>query len=63
MNVKQVYWQKKLRDTVTRLGNYIEIANDEKLIPGLRNDARRAIPALQARFIELQSLAYEDSSA
>lgn len=60
---KKNYWQKKLRDTVMRLGNYIEIANDEKLIPGLRNDARRTIPALQARFIELQRRAYETSNA
>lgn len=60
---KQSYWQKKLRDMVTRLGNYIEIANDEKSAPGLRNDARRVIPALQARFIELQRRAYETSNA
>lgn len=51
---KQSYWQKKTRDAVSRLGKYIEMANDEKAIPGLRNDARRAIPALQTRFIELQ---------
>ena len=63
MNVKKNYWQKKLRDMMARLGDYIEIANNEKLLPGLRNDAKRAIPVLQARFVELQRRACEAPDA
>jgi hypothetical protein len=63
MNTKQAYWNKKLRDLITRLGRYIEIANDEKSLPGLRNDARRAIPALEAHFTEFQRRSFEVSNA